>query len=58
MLDTFHPKYAFLGYGVLGLCLAAGSFFLSAEAEIDNSDGDDFMITQYSSEYMEGDTAS
>jgi len=57
MLDRFHPKYAFLGVGCLGLCLAIGAIFLSPDAEKEELSDDDFMITQYSSEYMEGVTA-
>ena len=54
--EDFHPKWAFLIYGCWGLVLLITSFFLSAEAEKEWLDGEEPDITEYSSEYFEGQT--
>jgi len=58
MLDNIHPKYAFLGFGVVGLCLAVGACFLSSEAEQEVIDDNDMWASEYSSEILSGQSPS
>jgi len=58
MLDNIHPKYAFLGYGILGLFLATGAIFLSSEAEQEVINDNDGWASEYSSEILSGQTPS
>lgn len=58
MLDNIHPKYAFLGFGILGLFLAIGSCFLSSEAEFEVINDNDMWASDYSSEILDGQSPS
>ncbi len=35
MMEKYHPKYAYLGYGIFGLFLGTACLFLSKKAERD-----------------------
>ena len=52
MMDNYHPKWAFLIYGIFGFLLGILCFFLNSEAEKEVIE--DFLISEYSSEIMEG----
>lgn len=54
--EDYHPKWLFLGYGCWGLVLLVAAFFLSAEAEKEWLDGEEPAVTDFSSEYLEGQT--
>lgn len=56
VLQDYHPKYAFLGHGVFGFILFVACFFLSADAERDYNEGEEPELTEFSSEYHDGQT--
>jgi sugar phosphate permease len=49
MMDTYHPKYAFLFYSIVGLIVAICCFFLRREAENEFIDGEEDIETEFSS---------
>jgi hypothetical protein len=53
MMDEYHPRYAFLAYGIIGLFLGIGSFFLRREAENEFNVGEEQAETELSSELLE-----
>lgn len=57
MMEIYHPKYAFLAYGIWGVILFIISFFLSKEAEIEFIPGEE-VISHYSSELVSNQTPS
>jgi len=54
--EDYHPKWAFLIYGSWGLVVLVAAAFLSSEAEKEWLDGEEPEITDYSSEYHDGQT--
>jgi len=56
MMEQYHPRYAFLAYGIVGLILGVCCFFLSKEAEIEVFEEVD--QSDFSSEVLEGQTIS
>mmetsp|Transcript_1696 Transcript_1696/g.2992 ORF Transcript_1696/g.2992 Transcript_1696/m.2992 type:complete len:173 (-) Transcript_1696:582-1100(-) len=58
MMDQYHPRYAFLAYGVYGIILGSACFFLNKEAEKEYLDGEEPELTHWSSELMEDQTPS
>lgn len=56
MMENYHPRWAFLIYGVFGFLLGILCFFLNSEAEKEVAE--DYLISEYSSEIMDGQTPS
>lgn len=49
--DRFHPKYAYLGFGIFGLFLGICCCFLSSEAEREFQVGEQsIFLTEFSSQ--------
>ena len=57
-MEKFHPKYAFLGYGLFGLFVFISCIFLSSDAEKDFLKGDEPMLSEWSSVIEQGQTPS
>lgn len=57
-MERYHPRYAFLLYGVSGLILGICCFFLSSDAEKNYIAGEKEIITEWSSELKAGQTPS
>lgn len=57
-MDQYHPKYAFLIYGVFGGVLGLSCFFLRREAENEYVDGEVPELTEWSSELISGEGPS
>lgn len=57
-MERYHPRYAFLGYGIYTLLLAIACFWLSADAERIYLDGEEIYVSEYSSELLSGQTPS
>lgn len=51
-MENYHPKYAFLGYGIYGFILGIACFFLSRNSERDFLPGEEPVRSDYSSEVM------
>ena len=58
MMERYHPRNAFLFYGVYGLVVMVACFFLSSEAELNYLVGEKEIITEWSSEVLAGQTPS
>ena len=57
-MEKYHPKYAFLGYGIFGLFVFISCIFLSDDAEKEYLRGDEPMLSEWSSVIQEGQTPS
>jgi hypothetical protein len=58
MMERYHPRYAFLGYGIYTLILSISCFWLSSDAEKIYLDGEVPPTSEYSSEILSGQTPS
>jgi len=58
MMERYHPKNAFLMYGLYSLVVMVCCFFLSSEAELNYLVGEKEIITEWSSEIQDGETPS
>jgi len=54
VLQETHPKYAFLGYAIMGFIVGVSCIFLSHEAEREYLPGEEPDPTEFSSELLEG----
>jgi len=50
MMERYHPKYAFFGFGLYSLIVAIACFFLSSDAEKIYNEGEVIPISEWSSE--------
>jgi hypothetical protein len=57
-MERYHPRYAFLGYGIYTLFLAIACFWLSSDAEKIYLEGEVQYVSEYSSELLSGQTPS
>jgi MFS family permease len=58
MMERYHPRNAFLLYGVYSLVVGIACFFLSSNAELNYIPGEKEIITEWSSEVLAGQTPS
>lgn len=58
MMERYHPRYAFLIYGIYTFILAIASCFLSSDAEKIYMEGESPPLSEYSSELLSGQTPS
>ena len=58
MMEKYHPRYAFLGYGFYGLFLGVAVFFVSSDAEKEYLRGEEPVLSEWSSELKDGQTPS
>ena len=56
VLEEAHPKWVFLGHGCYGFVLAVATCFLSTDAEREFLVGEEPDVTEWSSEFMAGQT--
>ena len=52
-MEDYHPKWAFLSYGIYGLIIAIACIFLSKEAEMEYVEGEPEYVSHFSSEYQD-----
>jgi len=53
-MERYHPRYAFLGYGIYTLILGIACFWLSSDAEKIYLEGEVQYVSEYSSELLSG----
>jgi hypothetical protein len=53
-MERYHPRYAFLGYGIYTLILGIACFWLSSDAERIYLEGEVQYVSEYSSELLSG----
>ena len=58
MMETVHPKWAYLTYGIFGFIVAICVIFLDKDAEKEYNEGEVIEITEWSSELRDGQTPS
>ena len=58
MMERYHPRYAFFGYGLYALVVAVSCFFLSSDAEKIFNDGEVIPVSEWSSEVLSKQTPS
>jgi MFS family permease len=58
MMERYHPRYAFFGFGIWSLIVAIACFFLSSDAEKIVIDGEVVKFSEWSSEVESKQTPS